>query len=74
MGDVRVLPSLWFTAPCTLVLGYSAAYNGYCYGMEWSVHPAISELLEQASRIVIVLGLIHALFQISVSFINLLEF
>ena len=60
-GDLRVLPSLWFTAPCILVLGYSAVYNGYCYGMEWSVHPAISELLEQASRIVIVLGLIHAL-------------
>ena len=51
MGDVRVLPSLWFTAPCILILGYSAAYNGYCYGMEKSHLPALSELIEQAVRL-----------------------
>lgn len=39
MGDARVMPSLWLTAPCVLVLGFSAAYNGYCYGRE--PHPAI---------------------------------
>ena len=51
MGDVRVLPSLWFSSPCILILGYSAVYNGYCYGMEYSHYPAISELLEQLLRL-----------------------
>lgn len=51
MGDTRVLPSLWFTAPCVLVLGYSACCNGYCYGVEKSLIPAASELLEQVVRV-----------------------
>ena len=50
MGDVRVLPSLWFSAPCILILGYSASYNGYCYGIEQSGLPAASELIEQFVR------------------------
>lgn len=50
MGDMRVLPSLWFTAPCILILGYSAAYNGYCYGTGQSALPAVSELIEQLGR------------------------
>ena len=50
MGDIRVLPSLWFTAPCIIILGYSASFNGYCYGMEWSRVPALSELIEQVAR------------------------
>ena len=53
MGDVRVLPSLWFSAPCILILGYSAAFNGYCYGMERSLEPATSELIEQAARLIL---------------------
>lgn len=53
MGDVRVLPSLWFSAPCILILGYSAAFNGYCYGMERSLEPALSELIEQAARLIL---------------------
>ena len=53
MGDVRVLPSLWFSAPCILILGYSAAFNGYCYGMEHSLEPAMSELIEQAARLIL---------------------
>ena len=53
MGDVRVLPSLWFSAPCILILGYSAAFNGYCYGMERSLEPAMSELIEQAARLIL---------------------
>ncbi|MEG2208411.1 MAG: oligosaccharide flippase family protein, partial [Clostridia bacterium] len=61
MGDVRVLPSLWFTAPCILILGYSASFNGYCYGLELSRVPALSELLEQAARLLISLGLLYAL-------------
>ena len=39
-GDVRVLPSLWCSAPCILILGYSAVYNGYLYGVERSLLPA----------------------------------
>ncbi|MCI5957342.1 MAG: oligosaccharide flippase family protein [Clostridiales bacterium] len=58
MGDTRVLPSLWFSAPCILVLGYSAALNGYCYGMEWSKIPALSELIEQVSRLLFTLMLL----------------
>ena len=51
MSDPRVLPSLWFTAPCVLILGYSASLNGYCYGTEQSLLPAGSELLEQIARV-----------------------
>ncbi|MBQ7868076.1 MAG: oligosaccharide flippase family protein [Clostridia bacterium] len=51
MGDIRVLPSLWFSSPCIFILGYSAVYNGYCYGMECSHYPAISELIEQLLRL-----------------------
>ncbi len=58
MGDVRALPSLLFSAPCILVLGYSAALNGYCYGREWSVYPAVSELIEQCVRFVLIILLL----------------
>ena len=61
MGDARVLPSLWFTAPCVMILGYSASLNGYCYGMEQSALPAGSELLEQLCRVFFCLLLIKAL-------------
>ncbi|MCI6377322.1 MAG: oligosaccharide flippase family protein [Clostridiales bacterium] len=61
MGDVRVLPSMWFSAPCILILGYSAAFNGYCYGMEWSKIPALSELIEQVSRLGFTLMLLTVL-------------
>ncbi|MEG0048571.1 MAG: oligosaccharide flippase family protein [Clostridia bacterium] len=61
MGDVRVLPSLWFTAPCILILGYSAALNGYCYGMEQSHIPALSELLEQVVRLAASLVMLYGL-------------
>lgn len=61
MGDIRVLPSLWFSAPCILILGYSAVYNGYCYGRELSRIPALSELIEQAARLGISLLLIALL-------------
>ena len=61
MGDVRVLPSLWFSAPCILILGYSAVYNGYCYGLEQSRVPALAELMEQSARLAICLCLLLAL-------------
>lgn len=61
MGDARVLPSLWFTAPCILILGYSAAYNGYCYGIGQSGLPALSELIEQVGRFGVTFALLWAL-------------
>lgn len=61
MGDARVMPSLWLTAPCVLVLGFSAAYNGYCYGREQSVYPALSELIEQVGRLAIAYLLLRTL-------------
>ena len=61
MGDIRVLPSLWLTAPCILVLGYSAVCNGYCYGIEQSFYPAVSELIEQVSRLLLSMGLLFLL-------------
>lgn len=60
-GDVRVLPSLWFSAPCVLILGYSAAYNGYCYGTKQSWLPAVSELAEQTLRLLFTLLLLPLL-------------
>lgn len=58
MLDMRVLPSLWFTAPCILVLGYSASCNGYCYGTGQSFLPAVSELIEQCGRLLFTVGFI----------------
>ena len=60
-GDSRVLPSLWFTAPCVLILGYSATYNGYCYGLEKSHLPALSELIEQIVRFALTILLLYQL-------------
>ncbi len=49
-GDVRVLPSLLFSAPCIFILGYSGVYNGYCFGTERVFAPAWSEGIEQLVR------------------------
>ncbi len=68
-GDVRVLPSLWCTAPCVLILGYSAAYNGYCYGTKKSWLPAVSELTEQALRLLFTLLLIPLLSKLSAAWL-----
>lgn len=64
-GDPRVLPSLWFSTPCVLVLGYSAVYNGYCYGVGRSLIPSASELIEQVARLCITLLLLHGLHRLS---------
>lgn len=58
MGDQRVLPSLWLIAPCILILGYASVYDGYCYGIEKSWIPAVSELVEQIVRFVLSIGLV----------------
>ena len=69
MGDVRVLPSLWFSAPCILILGYSAAFNGYCYGMERSLEPALSELIEQAARLALSFVLVTGLSRLTAAWL-----
>ena len=61
LGDDRTFPSLLMSAPCILVLGYSAALNGYCYGMNNAWPPAISELTEQTLRFLIAVLLIQSL-------------
>lgn len=68
-GDIRVLPSLWCTAPCVLILGYSAAYNGYCYGSGFSWLPAVSELTEQTLRLLFTLMLIPLLGKLSAAWL-----
>ena len=68
-GDVRVLPSVWFTAPCILILGYSASFNGYCYGLEKSFLPALSELIEQLVRFGLTIFLITSLRHLTISWL-----
>lgn len=50
LGDARTLPALLLYLPCLPVLGFSAAFNGYCYGAGDTAPPAASELLEQFAR------------------------
>lgn len=61
LGDTRTFPSLLMSAPCILILGYSAAYNGYCYGMNNAWPPALSELTEQTLRFLLAVLLLNAL-------------
>ncbi|MBQ8537227.1 MAG: oligosaccharide flippase family protein [Clostridia bacterium] len=58
LGDVRTWPSLLFTAPCIWILGHSAVLNGYCYGINQALPPALSEICEQAIRFVLSLGIL----------------
>lgn len=61
LGDTRTLPTLIAYLPCLPILGLSAVYNGYCYGMENSTAPAISELIEQVLRFAICFAVLTAL-------------
>lgn len=61
LGDARVLPSLWFSAPCILILGCSAACNGYCYGTGKTMLPAVSEIIEQGLRCLLTILLLQLL-------------
>ncbi len=58
LGDVRALPALLFSVPCVVILGLSAVYNGYCYGMGNPWPPALSELVEQILRFGITVGIV----------------
>ena len=57
LGDARTLPSLWFYAPCVLLIALSSVYDGYCFGQGKPLPPALSECAEQLIRLGIVLGL-----------------
>jgi len=61
LGDLRVLPALWAFTPCMVILGLSAVYNGYCYGMGNAWPPALSEMLEQTLRIALTAALLLGL-------------
>lgn len=53
LGDLRTLPALLVYLPCIPILGVSCALNGYFYGRGSPVPPALSELLEQAVRLLL---------------------
>lgn len=58
LGDIRTMPSLLCFLPCLPVLGLSCALNGYCYGAGKPIPPAISEILEQAVRMLVTIRLV----------------
>lgn len=65
MHDLRVLPSLWAFTPCIVILGLSAIYNGYCYGLGNAFPPALSEILEQMLRFLLSAALLLSLPQLT---------
>lgn len=68
MGDVRILPSLLFYAPCVLIIGVSGVYRGYSLGRGNAWAGALSELAEQGMRL-FVMGAMAALMpKLTVSF------
>ena len=58
MGDIRTLPALLCFLPCIPLLGVSCALNGYFYGTDRPLPPALSELVEQAVRVLLCLRLV----------------
>ena len=68
LGDARTFPSLLAFLPCIPVLGLSATLNGYFYGQENAMPPAISELLEQILRFGVTFGLLLSLPQLSLAY------
>ncbi|MDR3050303.1 MAG: oligosaccharide flippase family protein [Oscillospiraceae bacterium] len=65
LGDARTLPALWAYLPCLPILGLSAVYNGYCYGMGNTLPPALSELAEQALRFAFSAALLYGLHNVT---------
>ena len=54
LGDGRTLPALLFFSPCMLAVGVSSVYDGYFFGQGRAWPPALSEMAEQAVRLLIV--------------------
>lgn len=61
LGDVRTLPALLVYLPCIPILGASCALNGYYYGTGRPAPPALSEMLEQAVRLLLCMRLVRLL-------------
>lgn len=61
LGDTRTLPAILLDIPCVLLLGQCAVYNGYCYGRQDTLTPALNECLEQALRFLLSAGLLMLL-------------
>lgn len=61
LGDIRTMPALLIYLPCVPVLGVSCVLNGYFYGTNRPVPPALSEILEQAVRFLLSIRLVHLL-------------
>jgi len=61
LKEPRTYLSLLIFTPCILILGLSAIYNGYFYGKKNFHPPALSELVEQIIRVVLVLGTLYLL-------------
>ena len=61
LGDIRTLPSILVYLPCIPILGVSCALNGYYYGTDRPVPPALSELLEQIIRFLLCMRLCAAM-------------
>lgn len=68
LGDARTFPSLLAFLPCIPVLGLSATLNGYFYGRENAMPPAMSELLEQVLRFLVTFGLLFSLPQLTLAY------
>lgn len=67
LGDERTLPSLWFYAPCVLLIALSSVYDGYCFGQGRALPPAASELAEQLIRLGVILSLSFLIPRITVA-------
>ena len=61
LGDIRTLPALIIYLPCIPILGVSCALNGYYYGTNRPVPPALSEIIEQIIRFALSLRLVSLL-------------
>lgn len=62
LGDERLLIPLYIFAPAILLPSLAAILRGYFYGKKNVIPPALSQLLEQITRIVIVLALLSILY------------
>lgn len=58
LGDIRTLPALLLVIPCVPILGASSVLDGYYYGTERPILPAVSEIIEQIIRVLLCVYLV----------------
>lgn len=58
LGDIRTLPALLLVIPCVPILGASSVLDGYYYGAERPILPALSEIIEQIIRVLLCIYLV----------------